>query len=151
MVRRKWTYPRPSGRPSIPAGTVQLIVRLARENPTWGYRRVHGELSAMGIDLAASSVWAILRRHGLDPSPGRRGPSWSEFLKAQATTMLACNFFTVDTVLLKQFYDLFFVELDTRKVFVTGVTACTRVEPGWSSRRGTSPTNTANALNASSS
>ncbi|MGO8873372.1 MAG: integrase, partial [Acidimicrobiales bacterium] len=78
LVRRKWTYPKPPGRPKIPAGTVQLVIRLARENPTWGYRRIHGELSVLGIDLAASSVWNILQRHDLDPSPGRRGPSWQE-------------------------------------------------------------------------
>jgi hypothetical protein len=91
-----------------------VVIRLARENPTWGYRRIHGELSVMGIDLAASSVWNILQRHGLDPSPGRKGPSWGEFLKSQATTMLACDLFTVDTVLLKQLYVLFFIELSQR-------------------------------------
>jgi transposase InsO family protein len=123
LVRRKWTYPKPSGRPKIPTGTVQLVVRLARENPTWGYRRIHGELSVLGVDLAPASVWNILQRHGLDPSPERTGPMWSEFLKTQATTMLACDFFSVDTVLLKRLYVLFFIELDTRKVFVTGVTA----------------------------
>ena len=100
-----------------------MVVRLARENPTWGYRRIHGELSVLGIDLAPASVWNILQRHGLDPSPDRTGPTWSEFLRAQATTMLACDFFTVDTVLLRRLYVLFFIELDTRKVFVTGVTA----------------------------
>jgi putative transposase len=115
--------PYTSGRPKIPTGTVQLVVRLARENPTWGYRRIHGELSVLGVDLAPASVWNILQRHGLDPSPQRTGPTWSEFLKTQATTMLACDFFSVDTVLLKRLYVLFFIELDTRKVFVTGVTA----------------------------
>ncbi len=98
LVRRKWTYPKPPGRPTIPAGAAQLVVRLARENPTWGYRRIQGELSVMGVGLSASSVWNILQRDWLDPSPGRRGPSWGEFLKSQATTMLACDFFTVDTV-----------------------------------------------------
>jgi putative transposase len=77
----------------------------------------------LGIDLAPASVWNILQRYGLDPSPQRTGPKWGEFLKAQATTMLACDFFTVDTVLLRRIYVLFFIELDTRKVFVTGVTA----------------------------
>jgi transposase InsO family protein len=77
----------------------------------------------MGVDLAASSVWNILQRHGLDASPGRKRPSWGEFLKVQATTILACDFFTVDTVLLRRLYVLFFIELETRKVFVTGVTA----------------------------
>jgi transposase len=83
LVRRKWTYPKPSGRPRIPAGTVQIVVRLARENPTWGYRRIHGELSVLGIELAPASVWNILRRHGLDPSADRTGPTWSEFLRAK--------------------------------------------------------------------
>ena len=123
LVRRKWTYPKPSGRPRIPIGTVQVVIRLARENPTWGYRRIHGELSVLGIDLAPASVWNILQRHGIDPSPKRAGPKWGEFLSAQATTMLACDFFTVDTVLLRRLYVLFFIELDTRRVYVTGVTA----------------------------
>jgi len=100
-----------------------VVVRLARENPTWGYRRIHGELAVLGIDLAPASVWNILQRHGIDPSPDRTGPSWSEFLKTQATTMLACDFFTVNTVLLRRLYVLFFIELDTRKVYVAGVTA----------------------------
>jgi len=123
LVRRKWAYPKPAGRPRIPAGTVQVVVRLARENPMWGYRRIHGELVRTGVVLAPASVWNILRRHGLDPSLHRTGPTWSEFLKAQATTMLACDFFTVDTVLLRRLYVLFFIELRTRKVLVTGVTA----------------------------
>ena len=77
----------------------------------------------MGIGLAPSSVWAILRRHGIDPTPGRTGPTWSEFLRSQASSMLACDFFTVDTVLLRRLYVLFFIELDTRRVYLTGVTA----------------------------
>ena len=77
-----------------------LVATDTRENPTWGYRRIHGELSVLGIQLAPASVWNILQRHGLHPSPNRTGPTWVEFLKAQATTMLACDFFTVDTVLL---------------------------------------------------
>ena len=120
LVRRKWTYLKPSGRPSIPAGTVQVVIRLARENPTWGYRRIQGELARMGVVLAPASVWNILQRHGLDPSPNRTGPTWGEFLRAQAMAMLACDFFTVDTVLLQRLYILFFIELDTRRVCVTG-------------------------------
>jgi putative transposase len=123
LVKKKWTYPKAPGRPKLPPGTVALVVRLARENPTWGYRRIHGELCVLGIDLAASSVWNILRRQGLDPSPRRRGPTWAEFLKSQATSLLACDFFTIDTVLLRQLYVLFFIELDTRRVYVTGVAA----------------------------
>ena len=123
LVRRKWTYPKPSGRPKIPAGTVQLVVRLATENPTWGYRRIHGELSVAGINLSPSSVWNILERHGIAPSPGRTGQTWREFLKSQITTMMACDFFTVDTILLRRLYVLFFIELGSRRVYVTGVTA----------------------------
>ena len=123
LVRRKWTYARRPGRPGTPAGTVAIILRLARENPTWGYRRIQGELSTMGVVLAPSSVWIILRRHGVDPSPMRNGPTWAEFLGSQASSMLACDFFSVDTVLLKRLYVLFFIELDTRRVYVTGVTA----------------------------
>jgi putative transposase len=77
----------------------------------------------MGVRLAPSSVWAILRRHGIEPAPRRAGPTWAEFLRAQATTMLACDFFTVDTVLLRRLYVLFFIEVNTRRVYVSGVTA----------------------------
>ena len=87
------------------------------------YRQIQGGLSVIGIDLAPSSVWNILQRHGIDPAPLRRGPTWGELLKAQATTMLACDFFTIDTVHLRGLYALFFIELDSRKVFVTGATA----------------------------
>jgi transposase InsO family protein len=87
-----------------------------------GYRRIHGELAATGVRLAPSTVWAILRRHGLEPVPRRSGPTWSEFLKAQATTMLVCDFFTVDTVLLRRLYVLFFIEIDARRIHLSGVT-----------------------------
>jgi putative transposase len=124
LVRRRWTYPRRrSGRPALPAGTVHLVLRLAKENPIWGYRRIHGELATMGVRLAASSVWDILRRHGVEPTPRRSGPTWTEFLRAQATTLLACDFFTVDTVLLRRLYVLFFIEIDTRRIYFSGVTA----------------------------
>jgi putative transposase len=124
LVRRKRTYAhRRSGRPAIPAGTVSLVLRLARENPTWGYRRIQGELATMGVRLAPSSVWAILHRHSIEPAPRRSGPTWAEFLRLQATTMLACDFFTVDTVLLRRLYVLFFIELDTRWVYLSGITS----------------------------
>jgi len=123
LVRRKWTQHHRPGRPSLPAGTVSIILRLARENPTWGYRRIQGELATMGVVIAPSSVWAVLRRHGVDPSPMRSGPTWAEFLRSQASSMLACDFFSVDTVLLKRLYVLFFIELESRRVHVTGVTA----------------------------
>src|SRR5665213_2538375 len=123
LVRRRWTPRHRPGRASIPGGTVAIIIRLARENPIWGYRRIQVELATMGVVIAPSSVWAILRRHGIDPSPMRSGPTWAEFLSSQASSMVACDFFSVDTVLLKRLYVLFFIELDTRRVHVTGVTA----------------------------
>ena len=124
LVRRRWTYPhRRSGRPVVPAGTVALVVRLAKENPTWGYRRIHGELASMGISIAPSSVWAILKRRGIDPAPRRSGPTWAEFLQAQAKGLIACDFFSVDTVLLRRLYVLFFIDHDTRRVHLAGITA----------------------------
>jgi transposase InsO family protein len=124
LVTKRWTYPhgRP-GRPAIPAGTTALIVQLAKENPAWGYRRIQGELATMGIPIAASSVWAILKRHDIEPSPRRSGPTWAEFLAAQAKGLIACDFFSVDTVLLRRLYVLFFIHHDTRTVRIAGVTA----------------------------
>jgi hypothetical protein len=124
LVAKRWTYPhgRP-GRPAVPAGTTALILKLAKENPAWGYRRIQGELSTLGISIAASSVWAILKRHGIEPSPRRSGPTWAEFLAAQAKGLIACDFFSVDTVLLRQLYVLFFIHHDTRTVRIAGVTA----------------------------
>jgi len=77
----------------------------------------------MGLKLAPSTVWAVLRKHDIEPAPRRSGPTWAEFLRAQATTMLACDFFTVDTVLLQRLYVLFFIEVGTRRVYLSGVTA----------------------------
>jgi putative transposase len=124
LVAKQWSYPhgRP-GRPGIAKGTTALVLRLAKENPTWGYRRVHGELATMGIVIAASSVWAILKRHDIEPSPRRSGPTWAEFLAAQAKGLMACDFFHVDTVLLKRLYVLVFIHHDTRLVRIAGVTA----------------------------
>ncbi|MHB1553803.1 MAG: integrase core domain-containing protein [Acidimicrobiales bacterium] len=96
---------------------------MAKENPTWGYRRIHGELATMGIVIAALSVWAILKRHGVDPSPRRSGPTWAEFLSAQAKGLMACDFFHVDSVLLRRLYLLVFIHHATRLVPIAGVTA----------------------------
>jgi putative transposase len=121
---RRWAFRqnRRPGRPALPAGTVQLVMRLAREDPTLGYRENHGKPATMGVGLAPSSVWTILRRHGVEPSPKRSGPTWSEFVGAQATTMLAGAFFHVDTVLHCRLSVLFFIGLDTRRVHVSGIT-----------------------------
>ncbi len=124
LVAKRWTYPPGQpGRPGIPKGTTSLVIRLAKENPNWGYRRIHGELATMGIVIAASSVWAILKRHGVEPSPRRSGPTWAEFLSAQAKGLMACDFFHVDTVLLRRLYVLVFIHHDTRLVRIAGVTA----------------------------
>jgi len=124
LVAKRWTYPqgRP-GRPAIPAGTTALVLQLAKENPTWGYRRIQCELTTMGIPIAASSVWAIMKRHDIEPSPRRSGPTWAEFLAAQAKGLIACDFFSVDTVLLRRLSVLFFIHHDTRTVRIAGVTA----------------------------
>jgi transposase len=124
LVTKHWTYPhgRP-GRPGIAKGTTALVLRLAKENPGWGYRRIPGELATMGIAIAPSSVWVILKRHGVEPSPRRSGPTWAELLAAQAKGMMACDFFHVDTVFLRRLYVLVFIHHDTRLVRIAGVTA----------------------------
>ena len=93
LVARHWTTtPTGPGRPAIPTGLRTLVVRLATENPTWGYRRLHGELAGLGYQIGASTVWTILHRAGIDPSARRPGPTWSQFLQAQAQAVLACDF-----------------------------------------------------------
>ena len=100
-----------------------LIVRLATENPRWGYQRIQGELQQLGIQVSATAIRMTLRRRGLDPAPRRMATSWPAFLHQQAAGIVACAFFTVDTVWLRRLYVLFFIELDTRRVHLTGVTA----------------------------
>ncbi len=102
---------------------VDLVVRMARENPRWGYLRIVGECRKLGIRVSATSVRRILRRHHLGPAPRRSGPSWTAFLRAQAGGMLGCDFFTVETVGLTRLYVLFVVELDRRRVHLAGITA----------------------------
>jgi len=125
LVRRHWTYPSyPSckpGRPPLPAETVELVVRLARENPRWGYLRIVGELRKLGVTVSATSVRNIISRRGLRPAPRRSGPSWTEFLSAQAAGILATDFFTVDTISLERLYVLFVIEIESRVVHVLGV------------------------------
>jgi putative transposase len=102
------TGPAP-GRPPLASQTHELIVRLGAENPSWGYKRIQGELVALGLPLSASSVWNVLRRHGIDPASRRASVSWRAFLRQQATVILECDFFTVETLRLRRFYVLFFV------------------------------------------
>jgi transposase len=103
LVAERWTYAHRPGRPSTAAETRQLIVRLAREKPTWGHRRIRGELTALGITIAASTVWTTLKKHRIDPAPGRRAESWTTFLRSQATGIVANDFFCVDTITLRRY------------------------------------------------
>jgi putative transposase len=99
IVRRRWAARSArgrSGRPATRRSIQALVRRLARENPEWGYRRIHGELAGLGIKVAASTVWEILKANGIGPAQGRIGPTWSQFLRSQAEAILACDFFTVD-------------------------------------------------------
>ena len=100
-----------------------LVLEMARDNPGWGYRRIHGELSGLGRKLAPSTVWQILKDAGIDPAPRRSGQSWRAFLDAQAETILSTDFFHVDTVFLRRVYVLFFIEHGTRRVRLAGITA----------------------------
>src|ERR1700680_947039 len=122
LVAKHWTYPHRAGRPSTAIETRRTILRLARENPTWGYRRIQGELAQLGITTAASTIWTILKNAGIDPAPGRSSDSWTTFWRSQAAGIVACDFFTIDTVLLRRYYVLFFIELQTRRVHLAGIT-----------------------------
>jgi len=123
LVAGAWTYPHHgAGRPPLDEHVQQLIVRLATENPRWGYQRIKGELLHLGVQVSATAIRETLRRHGLDPAPRRTPTTWRRFLRQQAAGILACDFFTVDTVWLRRLYVLFFIELDTRRVHLAGVT-----------------------------
>jgi putative transposase len=125
LVARSWTYPRHNRTApnALEEDVVALVLRLARDNPHWGYLRIVGECRKLGVTVSATTVRNVLRRHRLHPAPRRSGPSWSDFLRAQAAGTLACDFFHVDTVMLRRVYVLFFVELERRKVYLAGVTA----------------------------
>jgi len=123
VVRRRWTYPHRTQPPGLRDETVELVCRMARENPRWGYMRIAGECAKVGVNVSVSSVRNILRRHRLGPAPRRGGPTWVQFLRSQASGVLACDFFSVETVTLQRLYVLFFIELQRRQVFLAGVTA----------------------------
>ena len=114
---------RKPGRPPTVPGITRLVVRLATENPLWGHRRIHGELTKLGVTIAPSTVWEILHAAGIDPAPRRAGPTWRQFLHAQAAGILAVDFLHADTVLLKRLYILVFIEHGTRRMHLGGVTA----------------------------
>jgi putative transposase len=123
LVTRKWTQAQPrGGRPPLADDVVALILRLARENPRWGYRRIQGELKKLGISVSATTIRTVLLRNGLRPAPRRASVTWRAFLRAQASAIVATDFFTVETVRLKTLYILFCIELHTRRVRLAGVT-----------------------------
>lgn len=121
LLRRHWTYDR-LGRPPLDAELQSLILRLAGENPRWGYRRIVGEIRKLGLRVSATSVRSVLKRREIPSAPRRSGPTWRTFLRAQAQSVIACDFLTVDTVWLRRFYVLFFIELHTRRVHLAGAT-----------------------------
>jgi len=125
LVARKWDYTsrRRPGRPSTGTSVKTLIIRMARENPAWGHRRIQGELARLGYPIAPSTVWEILHAAGIDPAPRRAGPTWRQFLTAQAHAIIACDFLVVETALLKRLYVLVFTGHGPRRLHLAGVTS----------------------------
>jgi transposase InsO family protein len=125
IVRCRWAARSMRGRTGRPAtrrNIRALVLRLARENPEWGYRRIHGELADLGVKVAASTVWEILKKAGIDPAPRRTGPGWSLFLRSQAEAILACDFFTADLLDGTQAHVLAVIEHASRRIRILGVT-----------------------------
>jgi hypothetical protein len=131
LVRKKWTYRRTGrpGRPPIEAAIRALILRLARENPRWGCVRIEGELRKLGIRVGATTIRTLLRTARLGPAPRRTGPTWTEFLQAQADGIIACDFFTVETAWLRTLYVLVFIELGSRRIHLSPAT--THPDSAW--------------------
>jgi putative transposase len=124
LVKRRWTYPKHGpGRPPIRPTIRALVLRLAAENPAWGYRHIAGQIASLGRKVSPATVWAIFKKAGFDPAPRRSDPTWAQFLKAQASGILACDFFSVETVMLARLYCFAVVEHATRRVHILGVTA----------------------------
>ena len=126
LIARKWDYSmrqRRAGRPPTASAVKALALRLAKENPRWGCRRIQGELARLGHPIGATTVWEILTAAGLDPAPRRSGPTWREFLTEQAHGVIACDFVHIDLVDLRRVYALVFCEHGTRRLHIAGVTA----------------------------
>jgi hypothetical protein len=126
LVRRKWTFKRKEqgGRPHISRELEALIIRLAQENSRWDYGKIEGELLKLGFTVSASTVRNVLNRHGILPSPVRHGSiGWRHLMRHYRQQLIACDFFTVETLWLQTLYVLFFIELGTRRVYLAGVTA----------------------------
>jgi hypothetical protein len=122
LIAKRWTYARPVGRPPMGREMRALVLRLARENPRWGYPWIVGELKGLGIAISATTVRAWLRAADLGPAGHRRGMTWREFVRAHRQSLLAVDFFTVETIWLQRLYVLFFIELRSRRVHVAGCT-----------------------------
>jgi hypothetical protein len=124
LIARKYTTtPTRPGRQPTSAPIRTLIIRMATDNPMWGHRRVQGEWARLGHQIAASTVWGILHDAGIDPAPGRSGPSWHQFLTTQAHGILAIDFFHIDTILLERVYALILIGHGSRRIHLLGISA----------------------------
>lgn len=125
MIRCKWVFQqkRKPGRPRISSELEELIIRLAKENPRWGNDKIQGELLKLGYVVSPTSVRNVLKRHRISPAPQRSSNSWRSFLGHYKDQILACDFFTIETISLKTLHGLFFIELGTRRVHLAGCTA----------------------------
>lgn len=126
LIARKWDYSKRRGRPGRPptaSALNRLVLRPAKENPRWGCRRIQGELVRLGHPIGTTTVWEILTAAGIDPAPRRGGPTWREFLTAQAEGVIACDFVHIDLVDPCRVYALVFLEHGTHRLHITGVTA----------------------------